>query len=323
MGRRVLAVAVIAFAIAAVLFPSAATAAFPGKNGRIAYVGAPAGGFQFDIFTVRPKGSGLRQLTDDPIEEFDPSWSADGRRLVFTRFEPAGSTVFTINADGGDPTRVVDDAGEPSFSPSGRRIVYTTGDSIRTVRPDGTKPRRLLGAHPRGGLGSPQYSPSGRRIVFDGRPRRKPEQGIWTMRRDGSRLRQLIVHRPPSLERKTPIEKTPDYSPDGRHIVICHGCATGDGVIRRMRADGSNRRRVLRADDEAAGPAYAPDGERIAVSIGTVGVAPGGLTLQSCSDLYTVSPTASDRERLTHWCGSDGVGGHVFSPSWQPLRRFR
>jgi TolB protein len=323
LSRRALATGAIVFAIAALLSPSAAVAAFPGKNGRIAYVGAPAGGFQSDIFTVRPNGSALRQLTDDPIEEFDPSWSADGRRLVFTRFEPAGSTVYTINADGGDPTRVVDDAGEPSFSPSGRRIVYTDGDSIRTVRPDGTGQRRLLGAHLRGGLGSPQYSPNGRRIVFDGRPRGKPREGIWTMRRDGSRLRQLIAHRPPSLERKTPREETPDYSPDGRHVVFCHGCATGDGVIHRMRANGSDRRRVLRADDEAADPAYAPDGEQIALAISTVGVAPGGLTLQSCSDLYTVSPTGSARQRVTHCCGSNGIGGNVFSPSWQPQPRSR
>jgi hypothetical protein len=90
-----------------------------------------------------------------------------------------------------------------------------------------------------------------------------------------------------------------------------------------MRADGSDRRGVIRADDEASGPAYAPDGERIALSISTVGVAPGGLTLRSCSDLFTVSPTGPDRQRLTHWCGSDGVGGNVGSPTWQPLPRSR
>jgi Tol biopolymer transport system component len=315
-----MAVAAIAVAIAAAVSPSAAVAAFPGKNGRIAYVGVPAGGSQVDIFSVRPDGSGLRQLTDDPIEEFDPSWSADGRRLVFTRFEPAGSTVFTINADGGDPTLVVDgDAHDPSFSPSGRRIVYTDGDSIRTVRPDGTGQRRLLGAHPRGGLGSPQYSPSGRRIVFDGRPRGKPLEGIWTMRRDGSRLRRLAAHRPPSpdVSRPRPREDAPDYSPDGRHVVFSHGA----GAIQRMRADGSDRRRVLRTDEDAGSPAYAPDDDRIAVSITTPGVV--GISRTACSDLYTISPIGSARQRVTHWCGSNGMGGLAFSPSWQPVRRSR
>jgi Tol biopolymer transport system component len=224
MGKRVLATGAIVFAIAAVLSPSVAAAAFPGKNGRIAYVGLPAGETNLDIFTVRPNGSGLQQLTDDPIEEADPSWSADGRRLAFTRFEPAGRAVFTINADGGDPTPVVNTVSPispaPSFSPSGRQIVYTTGWTIRTVRPDGSRLRRLVSAKRQGSglcrplLESPRYSPSGRRIVFTGRPRGRRQEGIWTMRRDGSRLRHVVG------SCSGPVVTNPDYSPDGRHIVF-------------------------------------------------------------------------------------------------------
>jgi len=104
-------------------------ATFPGANGRIAFIGYGDSSDPSGIFTVLPNGSGLRHLTSHVS---DPSWSADGRSLVYLA---GGGQVFTMDADGGNQTQVTHGSVEkvkPGFSPNGRRIVYasapTTGD---------------------------------------------------------------------------------------------------------------------------------------------------------------------------------------------------
>ena len=328
----------IACAIAAALSPGAAFAAFPGGNGLIAFSGHQAGesGFLTEIFTIRPDGSGLQQLTDQATglaAVTQPSWSADGRRLVYSTepfyAETETTSVFTIDIDGGEPTRVLDLGNArvspaPSFSPSGRRILYTTlvgtreegrftfRGSIRTIRTNGSKPRRLL----RGFLSNAQYSPSGKRIVFAGTPKRKSRSGIWTMRRDGSRLRRLTD--PKKIDRDLS-DTAPDYSPDGRHIVFTRAEFMSDVEIRVMRANGSHGRRIPGAatvfdHPEVKTPAYAPAGDRIVVPFVT------GTREQSCSDLYTFSPRGADKQNLTNDCDSFGLGGSALFPSWQPVR---
>jgi Tol biopolymer transport system component len=299
--------------ISAALLPSEAVAAFPGENGRIAYSTVtgltPEGTEKVDLLTILPDGSGLQQLTDDSAFDDQPSWSADGRRLVYTRSEGGRAAVVTIAAAGGAPSLVVDTGNpfsdlSPAFSPSGRRIVYTTWNAIRTVRADGTKPRRVVRG-PELGVFEPAYSPDGKRIAFAGTPRRKSKPGIWSVRRDGSRLRRLT--KPTKIDPEFS-DASPDYSPDGRHIVFTRVGYRESLGLRVMRADGSRERRVPGTDD-AGTPAYAPAGDRIAMT----------MVFVACIDLYTISPTGSDKRALTHNCDPAGSGGQASSPSWQPL----
>jgi Tol biopolymer transport system component len=71
-----------AVAIACVVALSAvsekADAAFPGKNGRIAYNSNGV------IYTINTDGTGKFRVTDNRMMEYDPSYSPDGKRLVFS-----------------------------------------------------------------------------------------------------------------------------------------------------------------------------------------------------------------------------------------------
>ena len=68
-----------------------AQAAFPGANGKIVFasdgttgtgVNNPTG--DDEIFTMNKDGTGKTQLTDNTADDDSPSFSADGRYVVFT-----------------------------------------------------------------------------------------------------------------------------------------------------------------------------------------------------------------------------------------------
>ncbi|MGH2952389.1 MAG: TolB family protein [Solirubrobacterales bacterium] len=299
-------------AVAAVLvavFTSVAEAAFPGANGRIAYVGAPPGEDDSELFTILPDGSGIEQLTDDLVNQDAPAWSPDGRELSLAVLGlSGGSTVFTMNADGSEMRALARSRtlASPSFSPSGRRILYTNGRAIKTIRTDGSDRRKVVKAVHRGILIEPQFSPDGRWIVFVGTPQGERRQGIWKVRRNGKRLRRLTGN---------VNDRGPDLSPDGRRIAF----ERAEGLW-LMRANGKDRHPIPNTSGYNS-PAFAPAGDRIATSR-TVRPTPA----IACSDIYTIRPDGSDPRQLTHntdpgACPISGTdeAGTAGSPAWQPV----
>ena len=109
-----------ALIVAAVLAISQkAEAAFPGKNGRIAYQGS-----DHVIYTIDPDGGGKTDVTDGS----DPSFSADGKKIAYVASDGNDSEIYTIKATGAKLFQVTDNAkndGDPSWSPDGERIAYT------------------------------------------------------------------------------------------------------------------------------------------------------------------------------------------------------
>src|SRR5437588_708583 len=68
---------------------------FPGLNGKIAYTSNRNSTFlhtHLDIFVINPDGTGETQLTTDSLC-FQPSWSADGSKIVFTQYGEASGAL--------------------------------------------------------------------------------------------------------------------------------------------------------------------------------------------------------------------------------------
>jgi Tol biopolymer transport system component len=306
------------------LSPAISWATFPGANGRVAFVGHPEPTARSDIFSVLPGGAGLQQLTNTGGRgELDPSWSADGQRLVY--IGKLGG-VFTMRADGSHQRLVTFDNGmtnsSPGFSPSGRRIVYAQDNlevadsdtprrlSILKVRPDGRKKRRLVTGY----VSAPTFSPGGNRIVFQGDPKGKQfVYGVWTIRPDGSGLRRLTDPERDGWDYDTAL----DWSPNGRHILFqrCNSVSRyelcDDWMMRR---DGSHKHPV---EGTGFDTVYSPSGRRFVFSISEY----DGLSTW-CSDVYTNSLAGSDPRDLTRNCEDFHNGGpsrYAFQPSWQPI----
>jgi len=64
---------------------------------------------EYEIWVVRPNGTGLRRLTESPANrsDYNPAWSPDSSTLLFERrkLEPGAAggdeTLYAVNADGG------------------------------------------------------------------------------------------------------------------------------------------------------------------------------------------------------------------------------
>jgi TolB protein len=107
MVKRLALLALLAGALVAVPGPDdAARAAFPGTNGRIAFVRAAGAGPLEEVFMVSPASGLTANLTNDPAtSDTAPAWSPDGTRVAFTR-EGAGGTTSIMTLASGKTTQV-------------------------------------------------------------------------------------------------------------------------------------------------------------------------------------------------------------------------
>jgi TolB protein len=124
-----------------------------------------------ELFSVTPRAAGLRQLTRDRVDDFDPAWSPDGRRIVFARgkIDPDSgrirrSSLYLMDANGRHLrplTRGTLDTG-PSWVPNGKRIVFARNHGLELLD------LRTGRVHSLGvdTDSAPAWSPHGRLIAF-------------------------------------------------------------------------------------------------------------------------------------------------------------
>jgi Tol biopolymer transport system component len=194
----------------------------------------------FQIFTVRPDGTGLTQITTAGVNQF-PSWSPDGTRLAVRR----DNDIYVIDLTGqSDPQRLtfVGPLNQmASWSPDGTKIAFMSTraegnyPSVFVMNADGSDQTNLTPKMD-SGIGTwtsraPAWSPNGSHIYFTGiRPGAAAEQ-IYFMRADGSDQPQpltgLGVNAEATVRRVRPpvissITATPDvlWPPDNRLVQV-------------------------------------------------------------------------------------------------------
>ncbi|MCK6455059.1 MAG: hypothetical protein L6Q92_00815 [Phycisphaerae bacterium] len=108
-----------------------------------------------------------------------------------------GMEIFAAHLDGSKLRRLTTTPGydaEASYSPDGRRIVFTScrddgNPEIYVMHADGSNPRRIT--HAAGYDGGPFFSPDGKRIVFRGDRRENDLLQLFVIDADGRNERQL------------------------------------------------------------------------------------------------------------------------------------
>ena len=241
----------------------------------------------YETWSVKPDGTDLRQtdpgcpqdFPNGPVcEENEPAWSPDGRRLAFSWAYPKEKQlrgemwievlgITVMDGDGANvrqltqlkrPTSSEDHA--PVWSPDGKRIAFQRtnssarpfdGQAIFVVDVNGGGVRRLTpwGFH---AGDHADWSPDGKRILF-----RAPTHGfagsnLWTVRADGSGLKQLT--RFPS---RTEVLSA-SYSPDGRWVVFSKTGRAGLPDLFAIRTDGTGLRQITRTAAWDSAPDWGP-----------------------------------------------------------------
>ena len=224
---------------------------------RLAFVRSPSGtGYVGAIWVSDADGSSARQLTIGYPNDRSPVWSPSGRMLAFVRDDG----IYVISAEGGNPRRVVaatKDSGHccPAWSPSAQTIAFTTwftnvyNSDIWTVAVDGSQRRRLTHGGRREDNMSPAWSASANRIAYESLG------GISVMDSDGGRRVRLTRHSTACFAGVCDL--SPNWSPDGRWIVVDRGTGPGPRTgIFMIGADGHRIRQLTDGDDWA--PAWRP-----------------------------------------------------------------
>lgn len=263
-GFRMVALVSTSAALATFAVAPVANATYPGEQGRLAF-GAAVDGGQPDIYSVRPNGHGLRQLTDDPGFDACPAYSADGKWIAWCSQaqDPAGQTdIWMMRANGTHKHRVTALGGVvnfPDFSPDGSRIAFSgrpagaTSADIYVVG-SGGGPAQKLTTSPGTDI-LPAWSPDGSQIAF--LSNRTGTMQVWVMNADATNQHALTTD-------ATVKDQLPDWSPDGTHIAYVVDTAPVGGDIWLMNADGSNQHPITTGPTARLGTAWSPDGTAIA-----------------------------------------------------------
>ena len=191
----------------------------------------------YDIFTAKPDGSGLKQLTATPGYDAEATISTDGKRIVFTSMRDGDLDIYTMDASGKNVKRLTTELGYdggPFFSRDGKQIVYRSYHPQTPEQAARYKQKLLEGV----------IEPT----VFE----------IWVMNADGTNKRQVTKRGAASF--------APYFFPDGKRIIFASNMDDPKGRnfdLYVINVDGTGLERITYNDTFDGFPMFSPDGKKL------------------------------------------------------------
>jgi TolB protein len=190
----------------------------------------------FDIFTAKPDGSDLKQLTKAPGYDAETTISRDGK-LAFTSKRDGDLDIYTMDRNGKNVKRLTNELGYdggPFWSYDGKQIVY------RAYHPQTDKEKADYIALLKQNLIRPTTLE------------------IMVMNADGSNKRQVTHLNKASF--------APYFFPDGKRIIFASNVADPKGRdfdLYKINVDGTGLERITYNDTFDGFPMFSPDGKKL------------------------------------------------------------
>ncbi len=213
-----------------------------------------------DIYTVPVSGGTPHQLTFDKTFVNGLTWTADGKRIVFSSHRDGGQSLWVVPVAGGEPTRVPVGgavASDPTISRNGDRLAYRQGllhPNLWVIEiPDGThrvsrRGKTFLSSATYNN--SPQFSPDGKKVAFASA--RSGDNEIWTC--DATNCSD-----PQQLTFLKAVSGTPRWSPDSKRIVF-DSRPSGHSQVLILNAEGGRPVALTNGSAEDKVPSWSSDG---------------------------------------------------------------
>src|SRR5215472_7756202 len=265
------------------------------------------------LFIAKADGSDEHPLLPNSALDYNASFSADGKWIIFTSEGGGSADIYRVHPDGSGLERLTDDPAyddQAALSPDGKELAFvssrSSGSADIWLLDLQTKKARNLTQAP--GSFRPCWSPDGKWIAF-------------------------------SSDRNTPVRRDRERFEQAQAVSIY-----------LMRADGTDVRRITSADKFAGSPKWSPDGKRVVFyemeiqdtynamrpgfgipvdsQIVSVDVATGSRQEQTSDPGLKVSPQflsensigyvmkTGSRMGLAFTTGDQGAGGKMRNASW-------
>jgi TolB protein len=231
-----------------------------------------------------------------------PSYSPDGKRIVFITVIESREQLFVMNADGSRPVQITrDDADheDPAWSPDGGKIAYVSmkegTEVIHLINPDGSGDEALTPSAVK--VIHPSWAPDSQSLVYctddDLAPPRKNEADIVSIDLRTRKTTTLITGG---------VNTYPKWSPDGSKLTFRRMLGEMNSEVFVAERDGSNPRNLTNHPSFDGWPAWSPDGRQIAFASNRHGI-------------YEVFVMKADGSDVRKVAGNDG---RATAPAWSP-----